>query len=425
MTASNQESLQLVSPSRALPPRGVGLLAFGTIVTFMIYQVTVENAFAPLQSEMAAELAMGSTRSAVVSASCLLAFAVVQLPAGLLIDRFGVARLLPVIAAIAGLSAFLLARSDGFAAAVLARALLGTAAAFVTPALASVVRVIVPAGRFALMMGIGDMAIGIGGVLGVAGGNSLENAFGWRTTLVMAAVVAIPVVLALLLWLPRRWFGEAALSHGEVRASPLASIKQVIGHRPVRLAALVFAVGCGTVCGFGGMWNMKLAEGWAWSEQEATIITASFYIGLAAFSPVAGWLGMRFGSRRALMVSMWVALPLFLFWLLMPGEWPIWIDIINVVALGAALSSIVLAFDIATSGLPANRVGTAIAVVSLGGVATGVVLEIIPGLVAEAVNASPLATMQMANAVFAFTIALAIAATYLLPKPAPSRQVSP
>ena len=134
---------------------------------------------------------------------------------------------------------------------------------------------------------------------------------------------------------------------------------------------------------------------------------------------------MRFGSRRALMVSMWVALPLFLFWLLMPGEWPIWIDIINVVALGAALSSIVLAFDIATSGLPANRVGTAIAVVSLGGVATGVVLEIIPGLVAEAVNASPLATMQMANAVFAFTIALAIAATYLLPKPAPSRQVSP
>lgn len=69
MTASNQESLQLVSPSRALPPRGVGLLAFGTIVTFMIYQVTVENAFAPLQSEMAAELAMGSTRSAVVSAS--------------------------------------------------------------------------------------------------------------------------------------------------------------------------------------------------------------------------------------------------------------------------------------------------------------------------------------------------------------------
>jgi len=36
----------------------------------------------------------------------------------------------------------------------------------------------------------------------VAGGNSLENAFGWRTTLVMAAVVAIPVVLALLLCLP-------------------------------------------------------------------------------------------------------------------------------------------------------------------------------------------------------------------------------
>ena len=179
---------------------------------------------------------------------------------------------------------------------------------------------------------------------------------------------------------------------------------------------MVFAVTCGTVCGFGGMWNMKLAEGWAWNEQEATIITASFYVGLAVFSPVAGWLGMRFGSRRTLMVSMWLALPLFLFWLLVPGTWPLWIDIINVVALGAALSANVLAFEIATHGLPTNRVGTAIAVVSLGGVAAGVILEIIPGLVAENVDAAPLSKVQMANAIFALSIALAIGATYLLPK---------
>ena len=86
------------------------------------------------------------------------------------------------------------------------------------------------------------------------------------------------------------------------------------------------------------------------------------------------------------------------------------------VALGAALSANVLAFEIATRGLPANRVGTAIAVVSLGGVIAGVVLEIIPGLVAEHIDAAPLSKLQMANAIFAFSIALAIGATYLLPK---------
>lgn len=202
-----------------------------------------------------------------------------QLPAGLLIDRFGVARLLPAIAALAGLSAFMFARSDGFVTAILARSLLGAAAAFVTPALASVVRGVAPASRFALMMGIGDMAIGIGGVLGVAGGNALENAVGWRTTLVIAAIVAIPIAITLLVWIPRRWFSAPPTSIGEVHTSPLAAIKEVISQRTVRIAALVFAVSCGTVCGFGGMWNMKLAEGWAWNEQEATIITASFYVG--------------------------------------------------------------------------------------------------------------------------------------------------
>jgi MFS family permease len=416
MNSTNEVSAQLVSSDTVFPPRRVGLLAFGAVVLFMIYQVTVENLFAPLQSEMATELDLGNARSAVVSASCLLAFAVVQLPAGLLIDRFGVARLLPVIAALAGLSAFMFARSDGFVTAILARSLLGAAAAFVTPALASVSRGIAPANRFALLMGIGDMAIGIGGVLGVAGGNALENAVGWRNTLLIAAIVAIPIALALFGWVPRRWFSAPPTLIGGVHASPLASIKEVISQRTVRIAALVFAVSCGTVCGFGGMWNMKLAEGWAWNEQEATIITASFYVGLALFSPIAGWLGMRFGSRRTLMVSMWAALPLFLFWLLVPGTWPLWIDIINVMALGAALSANVLAFEIATHGLPTNRVGTAIAVVSLGGVFAGVILEIIPGLVAEHVVAAPLSKLQMANAIFAFSIALAIGATYLLPK---------
>jgi len=416
MNTSNEVLAPLGPSNTVFPPRRVGLLAFAAVVLFMTYQVTVENLFAPLQSEMATELGLGNARSAVVSASCLFAFAVAQLPAGLLIDRYGVALLLPLIAALAGLSAFMFARCDGFVTAILARALLGAAAAFVTPALASVARGVAPANRFALLMGIGDMAIGIGGVLGVAGGNALENAVGWRTALLIAAIVAIPIALALLAWIPRRWFSAVPAPIGEVHASPLAAIKEVIRHRTVRIAALVFAVSCGTVCGFGGMWNMKLAEGWAWNEQEATIITASFYVGLAVFSPVAGWLGMRFGSRRTLMVSMWLALPFFLFWLLVPGTWPLWIDIINVLALGAALSANVLAFEIATRGLPTNRVGTAIAVVSLGGVFTGVVLEIVPGLVAENIEAAPLSKVQMANAIFALSIALAIGAAYLLPK---------
>ena len=416
MNTSNAALAPLAPSNTVFPPRRVGLLAFAAVVLFMVYQVTVENLFAPLQSEMATELGLSNARSAVVSASCLLAFAVMQLPAGLLIDRFGVARLLPGIAALAGLSAFMFARSDGFVTAILARSLLGAAAAFVTPALASVVRGVAHVSRFALMMGIGDMAIGIGGVLGVAGGNALENAVGWRTTLVIAAIVAIPIALTLVVSIPRRWFSARPTPIGELHASPLAAIKEVISQRTVRIAAMVFAVTYGTVCGFGGMWSMKLAEGWAWNEQEATIITASFYVGLAVFSPVAGWLGMRFGSRRTLMVSMWLALPLFLFWLLVPGTWPLWIDIINVVALGAALSANVLAFEIATHGLPTNRVGTAIAVVSLGGVAAGVILEIIPGLVAENVDAAPLSKVQMANAIFALSIALAIGATYLLPK---------
>lgn len=92
------------------------------------------------------------------------------------------------------------------------------------------------------------------------------------------------------------------------------------------------------------------------------------------------------------------------------------IDRFGVARLLPAIAALAPSFEISTRGLPTNRVGTAIAVVSLGGVAAGVVLEIIPGLVAENMEAAPLSTLQMANAIFALSIALAVGATHLLPK---------
>lgn len=411
-------------PARMLPPRGTAMLAFGLMVAFMTVQGSLENAFAPLQSEMAAELRLTDAQSSVVSASYLVAFASFQLPAGMLVDRLGVARLLPWVVLATGVSALLMAQGSGMANQMAARAILGLTGACIFPAAAAMARASAPMAAFAFLMGMADFSLGAGGMFGVLAGNAAENAYGWRNALLLGAALALPFAVLLRVTVHARWFGptggaaiarDASDGHGP-RESPFAGIADVMRRRDTWLAMLVMCGGMGTFCGFGGMWNMKLAESWAWREPEATIISSCFYAGMAIGAPVTGWLGGRFGPRRVLLAGMAAALPLFLFWLLVPVAWPLWFDACNVGAIGFALSSVVLAYEVATHALPANRVASAIAVLNLGGVLAGAALELIPGAVASMVHASPLRTMQAANAVFALTLAGTLAAAWWLPR---------
>ena len=81
-----------------LPTKKIGLLAFGAMLLLYFYQQTIENSYAPLRPEIAQDLGLSTLQTAFISTAFLIAFAVVQIPAGLLIDRFGTARLLPVVA---------------------------------------------------------------------------------------------------------------------------------------------------------------------------------------------------------------------------------------------------------------------------------------------------------------------------------------
>ena len=180
--------------------------------------------------------------------------------------------------------------------------------------------------------------IGLGGVVGVWGGNELQAATNWRVALKIVAIVAVPLALLLYVYVPRTWFG--ASTHKKVESQKKLSIidtmKDLFARADVRVACLIYAGSCGTMCGFGGMWNMQLAESWAWKESEAVFIASSFFVGIAIGSPLTGWLGGKFGSRGTLLASMWITLPAFLFWLLVPTDWPLWFDAMNVGLIGAS-----------------------------------------------------------------------------------------
>jgi O-acetylhomoserine (thiol)-lyase len=57
-------------------------------------------------------------------------------------------------------------------------------------------------------------------------------------------------------------------------------------------------------------------------------------------------LAKRFGSRATMLGAMWITLPAFVVWIMVPVEVSMWFDACNVAVIGAGLTASVLAFDI-------------------------------------------------------------------------------
>lgn len=399
--------------THATPSLRVGLLAFAAMLAFMLYQLTVENTYAPMRPELAVDLGITPLQSGLISTAFMVGYALMQLPAGVLLDRLGAPRLVPLVALVTGLSCALMAWSSGFAGAFTARVLMGAAASFAGPAIAAVTRLGLPITMFALFMGISDMSIGVGGVAGIWGGNELQAVTSWRTVMWIATAAALPTAVACWWMVPKRAFGARQV---EGTTGAFGTMKALLADRDVRVAALLYALLCGTLCGFGGMWNIMLAEAWRYQESEAIIIASAFFVGIAIGSPLIGWLANRFGSRATMLGAMWITLPAFVVWILVPIEVSMWFDACNVAVIGAGLTASVLAFDIASHRLPSHCVASAIAIVNLAGMAAGAVLELLPAAIMRIASDERLREVQMATAVFPLMIVVAIVAMRLVPK---------
>lgn len=125
-------------------------------VLFLLWQVDFQFAYSFFADSIQREFQLTAFETAAISLAYLLAYGLMQLPAGILLDRFGARHVLPIAAALSALSVFLFSEAQGFPTLLASRILAGTFMAFVFPGTGKIARNRLPARRFALAMADSD-----------------------------------------------------------------------------------------------------------------------------------------------------------------------------------------------------------------------------------------------------------------------------
>ncbi|MGE3064439.1 MAG: nitrate/nitrite transporter [Hyphomicrobiaceae bacterium] len=157
-----------------------------------------------ISEALVAEFALSPGNLGFLTATYFLAFAVIQLPLGCCLDRFGPRRVQAVLLSIAAAGAALFAYADSFVTLAIARGLIGLGVAGALMAGLKAIVLWFPAERIALANGWFIMLGALGAVTATAPAEIVLAHVGWRGVFAVLAAVTAASALLILLAVPER-----------------------------------------------------------------------------------------------------------------------------------------------------------------------------------------------------------------------------
>jgi MFS family permease len=252
---------------------------------------------------IAAELthAFNATESTLgnIAASYFYAYAILQIPVGLIVDRYGTRRPLVIAILSAGLGTLAFASAHGSGNAQVARLIMGASAAFSFIGCLKLVEEWFPPAKFSTLAGMTNTA----GMIGAASGAPvavLVKVIGWREA--VAWMGAAELILAVLVFLIVR--DRAAISHPAPETQTQSGGMFGVLRNPQVWINAVYATSISLVfVAFGGLWGTSYIQKVYDLSAVAAAGAGSFlFLGGIAGSLFFGWYSDYLGRRKPPMV---------------------------------------------------------------------------------------------------------------------------
>lgn len=332
-------------------------------------------------SVMTTELmrAFGVTASALghLAAAYFWAYALVQLPVGAAVDRWGPRRLLCWSAALGGAGGLLFAQADTLTAASVGRLLVGAGGGVVFVATLKIVADWFPPQRLAMLTG-GLMMVGmVGGVFGQAPLALAMEAWGWRA--IMAGGAGLVIALALLAWFVVS-DRPATAAAGAAPPSILAGLGRCLRRGQTWLVAVFMLFLLPPLFAFGSLWGVPyLVDIHGFTRPDAAFAVSLMLVGWGGLAPVFGWLSDRWRRRKPFLIAAAAAGCATMAALIYGPAWSAG-AIYGLLALnGVFAGAMVVAYATSRELNDPEDAGAALAIVNMGVIASGAIAQTVVG----------------------------------------------
>ncbi|MCW2657990.1 MAG: transporter [Jatrophihabitans sp.] len=233
-------------------------------------------------------------------------YAAMQIPTGVLVDRYGPRRLLVVAALVMGVAQLLFATVPSYPAALLARVLLGAGDALTFVSVLRFAATHFSARRYPLLVALTGMTGTAGNVLATLPLALLLHDAGWTTGFGIAAVLSLVAGLAVWALLPDATpRPQSVRDLGELRTgveNVWARVRVAWALPGTRLGFWVHFACMSTGTAFGVLWGGPyLVKAAGFSPAGAGAVLMCGVLLAAVFGPLFGWL---IGHRPALRVPL-------------------------------------------------------------------------------------------------------------------------
>jgi MFS family permease len=266
------------------------------IAYFLSYFYRAANAV--IAGDLVAELGLGAAQLGLMTSLFYASFALVQLPLGGGLDRYGPRWVTPALMMVGALGSLVFALAPSFAVLALGRALIGVGMAGILMGALKAFAYWFPPRKFATVSGL-FMSLGAsGGIVATAPLAWLNIAVGWRPVFLWGALVIVASAVAIMAWSRNAPAGIAWQGGGG------GNLRSVFGDRRLWHIAPLALFLTGTALAVQTLWGGPyLLDVFGLTAVEAGNLLLLMALGVIAGFVLLGWLADRLGLARVVVAS--------------------------------------------------------------------------------------------------------------------------
>lgn len=274
------------------------ILVYIIVALFLVFEMAIQVAPSVMTSDLMHDLNLGTFDLGLMSGFYFYTYAAMQIPSGLLFDRYQPKIIIAISIVICSLGSLLFGLATNYYLGCFARLLTGLGSAFAFVSVLVVASDLFHSKYFALLTGITQMLAAFGAMLGQMPVSILVKELGWRNT--MFSLSGVGLILAALVWFLMNYERNCKELNGHFSAVPSVkdALKNILSNKQTWFIALYALLLWAPMSGFASLWGVQfLAKTDNLSPTSAAFYCSLMWLGLAVFSPLLGMFATSINNK--------------------------------------------------------------------------------------------------------------------------------